>query len=173
MPSPAFPDDRHDHRPCLASALAKAEAAFEARQMRLTDLRRRVFEEIASSHSAVGAYDILDRLAASGGDRLAPISVYRAIDALLEAGVVHRVESRNAFFACHATHTPGANVIVLVCDTCRQVAEVDGSATHAALAHAIAAARFNARQSVVEVQGLCAACAPPAGTGPAKVEFAP
>jgi hypothetical protein len=54
-----------------------------------------VFGEIAASHKAIGAYEVLDKLAARG-ERLAPISVYRAIDALLAAGIVHRFESRNA-----------------------------------------------------------------------------
>jgi Fur family zinc uptake transcriptional regulator len=158
-PSAAFPDQRHDHTTCFAAAVERAETAFETRGMRLTSLRRRVFSEIARSHDALGAYDILGRLAGRGDGKLAPISVYRAIDALLEAGVVHRVESRNAFFACHRAHPAGAHVVVLVCETCSQVAETDGSAIHAALERAAIAASFAARRSVIEVQGLCAACA--------------
>ena len=72
--------------------------------MRLTDLRRRVLAEISGSHRAVGAYDVQQSLAAKG-IRLAPISIYRALDALVAAGIVHRLESRNAYFACRAPTT--------------------------------------------------------------------
>ena len=68
-----------------------------------------------ASHQAIGAYEVLDRLAARG-ERLAPISVYRAIDALVAAGIVHRFESRNAFFACHAGHEQ--RQLVLACEAC-------------------------------------------------------
>ena len=83
----------------------QATAIFAEKNIRFTDLRRKVFEEIASTQASVGAYEVLDRLAKKG-TRLAPISVYRALDALLEAGVVHRLESKNAYFACRRLHQP-------------------------------------------------------------------
>src|SRR6185295_18379236 len=99
-PPDAFPALEHDHDRCLEEAMTRARKAFDDKGLKLTPLRRAVFGEIASSHRAIGAYEVLDKLAARG-ERLAPISVYRAIDALLAAGMVHRFESRNAFFACH------------------------------------------------------------------------
>jgi Fur family transcriptional regulator, zinc uptake regulator len=129
----------HDHGACVHNALHRAEQAFEAKAMKLTPLRRLVFAEIAGSHDAVGAYDVLDRLARKTGERMAPVSVYRAIDALLEAGVVHRLESRNAFFACHTPHK---------------------GRRHIALVEAASAkSGFAIRQTVVEVAGQCSACA--------------
>ena len=83
----------------LAKAVERANQAFTEKNIRFTKLRQDVFEEIAATHASIGAYDILAKLAEKG-TRLAPISVYRAIDALLEAGVIHRLESKNAFFAC-------------------------------------------------------------------------
>ena len=74
-----------------------------------------MFEEIAATHASIGAYDILAKLAEKG-TRLAPISVYRAIDALLEAGVIHRLESKNAFFACRrhgSSHRPPPDLSLL------------------------------------------------------------
>lgn len=154
---PTFPGIEHDHRSCQGAALARAEAAFQAQGMRLTDLRRRVFEQIAGSHHAVGAYDVLEALARTG-TRLAPISVYRAIDALLSAGVIHRVESRNAFFACHSAHAEGEAKLILVCETCKCAAEIDGAAIFRELGENLAAAAFTPRRTVVEVTGLCRNC---------------
>lgn len=157
----------HDHAPCLQRALSRAEQAFADRGMKLTALRRLVFEEIAGSHDAVGAYDVLDRLQRKTGERMAPISVYRALDALLEAGVVHRLESRNAFFACHAAHEARARPVALVCDTCGAVAERDGREVFAAIEGLARGDGFEPRFVVVEVTGCCGACQKMQGQGAA------
>lgn len=154
-----FPDPTHDHAACLATAVSRAEAAFERQGMRMTDLRRRVLKEIASSHCAIGAYDILDRLARRGEKRLAPISVYRALDSLVEAGVVHRLESRNAFFACHGGHARDRRQIVLACHACGTVAEVGDELTFERIGAAAGSRSFEPSRMLVEVIGTCAPCA--------------
>jgi Fur family transcriptional regulator, zinc uptake regulator len=154
----AFPSPAHDHDRCLSEAMQRARRAFENQGMKLTPLRQAVFGEIAASHRAIGAYEVLDRLAARG-DRLAPISVYRAIDALVAAGIVHRFESRNAFFACHTGHEALHRQLVLACETCGLVAEVDGGQVFAAIDRSANAAAFATKAAVVEVWGLCANCA--------------
>jgi Fur family zinc uptake transcriptional regulator len=126
--------------------------------MKLTPLRRQVFEEIAGSHDAVGAYDVLDRLARKTGERMAPISVYRAIDALLAAGVVHRLESRNAFYACHTPHRDAAPHVALLCESCGSVTEADGATVRALLEQVAIGAGFQVRQAVIETVGRCRAC---------------
>jgi Fur family transcriptional regulator, zinc uptake regulator len=152
----AAPAHVHDHVVCLGDARQRAEQAFDAKGMKLTPLRRLVFEEIAGSHDAVGAYDVLDRLVRKTGDRMAPVSVYRAIDALLEAGVVHRLESRNAFYACHNPHH--GRHIALVCNACSAVTELEGCDLHGGIERAAGAAGFDASRIVIEVAGLCQAC---------------
>jgi Fur family zinc uptake transcriptional regulator len=156
----AFPAPGHDHHRCLEDAMTRARKAFDQKGLRLTPLREAVFQQIAASHRAVGAYEVLERLAAVRGERLAPISVYRAIDALVEAGIVHRFESRNAFFACHAGHDQ--RQLVLACERCATVAEVDGAKVFAAIDKSASAAAFSPESkngAVVEVWGLCANCA--------------
>src|SRR5262245_22280486 len=152
----AFPAPEHDHDRCLEEAMGRAREAFESRGLKLTPLRQSVFREIAASHKAIGAYEVLDKLAVRG-ERLAPISVYRAIDALVAAGIVHRFESRNAFFACNAGHE--VRRLVLACEACSRVAEVDGSRVFESIDKSAGQARFSARTAVVEVWGLCASCA--------------
>jgi Fur family zinc uptake transcriptional regulator len=153
----AFPVPKHNHGRCQSVALRRAQRLFDAKGLKLTELRRRVLEEISASHEALGAYEILDRLA-SKGRRLAPISVYRAIDALLAAGAVHRLESRNAFFACHAAHAPDRNQLILACERCGRVAEIEGEPVFGAIAHAVERAAFTPRRTVAEVSGECADC---------------
>lgn len=155
MDDTAFPDPRHDHAHCLDETLARAREAFLSHGMRLTPLRERVLKEVASSHHAVGAYDVLERLG-EGGARLAPISIYRALDALVAAGVIHRLESRNAFFACHARH--GGSPVVLACERCGVVAEISASEISSSLEAAAAEAGFAPHSIVVELAGLCGHC---------------
>ena len=144
--------------PACKSQWSGAARSFESSGLRLTPLRVRVLEEIASSHHAVGAYEILDRLARKGSARLAPISVYRALDALLEAGVVHRLESRNAYFACLVPHAGDRHQIVLACERCGMVAEVPGEAVFQGIAEAARTAGFVPSRSMVEVAGSCGQC---------------
>jgi Fur family transcriptional regulator, zinc uptake regulator len=153
----AFPEPEHNHGPCLDLALERAQRAFEASGSRLTELRQQVFAEIAGSHDAIGAYDVLDRLARKG-TRVAPISVYRAIEALLHAGVIHRLETRNAFFACHAGHAPERGQLILLCERCGRVAEVPGEAVFNAIEAVVNSAGFRTRRTVAEVSGICADC---------------
>jgi Fur family zinc uptake transcriptional regulator len=154
-----FPDPAHDHGACLADSLSRAEAVFRASGLRLTPLRQQVLKEIASSHMALGAYDILERLARHGGRRLAPISVYRALDSLVDAGLVHRLESRNAFFACHAEHPEARRQIVLACEACGAVAEVSSEPVFTGISETASKSGFKPRMTLVEVIGRCAQCA--------------
>lgn len=157
-PEPSvFPAHDHNHGSCETALLDRAMHTFEARGMKLTELRRRVLEEIAASHQALGAYEILDRLSTKG-PRLAPISVYRAIEALHGVGLVHRLESRNAFFACHAHHDPRRDQVFLACERCGRVAEIAGEQVFAALHALVEKASFEPRRTVTEVTGVCAQC---------------
>ena len=130
--------------------------AFEAKGLSFTPLRRSVFKEIAASHRAIGAYEVLEKIAARG-ERLAPISVYRAIDALAAVGIVHRFESRNAFFACRVGHE--MRQLVLACEKCGRVAEIGSDEVFAGIDVAAGHAGFTPHSAVVEVWGRCEACA--------------
>ena len=67
---------------------------------------------------------MIDRLAERGG-RPAPITIYRALDFLLAQGLVHRIESRNAFVACVHKHDSGDPIVFLLCERCGAVGEAD------------------------------------------------
>jgi len=143
----------------LAKAVERASQAFEEKNLRFTKLRHDVFQEIASTYTSIGAYDILARLAEKG-TRLAPISIYRAIDALLEAGVIHRLESKNAYFACRRLdHALGRRPIFLACERCNAVQEVDSEGVFETIDRLSRAASFQPRVKFVEVSGLCRSCA--------------
>jgi Fur family zinc uptake transcriptional regulator len=153
-----FPSPDHDHDRCSADAMAHAEALCRARGQRLTPLRRQVLETLAESHRTLGAYEIMDRMAEQG-PRPAPITVYRALDFLLENGLVHRIESRNAFLACIGEHETGAGTTVfLICERCGAVGEANSKAVAETLQSAARAAGFTPKARVIEVTGVCAHC---------------
>ena len=95
--------------------MAVAEALCAERGQRLTPIRRRVLGALLASHKPLGAYEIIDRMAPRG-PRPAPITAYRALEFLRQNGLVHRIESRNAFIACVHNHAAGALVVFLICE---------------------------------------------------------
>jgi Fur family transcriptional regulator, zinc uptake regulator len=152
-----FPDPGHDHACCAVGALSHAVAVCAERGERLTPMRRRVLESLAASHCPLGAYEIIDRLAELG-PRPAPITVYRALDFLLANGLVHRIESRNAFIACINNHASGSLVVFLICERCGAVGEAPATAVADALLAAATAAAFVPKAPVIEITGICAHC---------------
>jgi Fur family zinc uptake transcriptional regulator len=147
----------HDHARCEADAIAEAETICAARGTRLTKLRRQVLAVLASGHRPLGAYEIMERLAGEG-PRPAPITVYRALDFLMENGLAHRLASRNAFLACLHEHAASDNVIFLICERCGAVGEAASTAMKEALNAAAAQVGFAPKMPLIEVAGLCAHC---------------
>jgi Fur family zinc uptake transcriptional regulator len=151
-----FPAADHDHARCVAAILAEAEQVCQRRQTRLTLQRRRVLQILAESHAAIGAYEIIDRMAGEGR-RPVPITVYRALDFLMENGLVHRLASLNAFIACaHPQHQGGAQF--LICHRCQTIGELNSDAVGEAIAATAAAAGFAVSQAIVEISGVCHRC---------------
>jgi len=147
---------RHDHGDCIETAMATAERLCTQRGLRFTALRRRVLEIVWQSHRPVGAYEILDTL----GDEkrnAAPPTVYRALDFLIEAGLVHRLDSLNAFIGCP---DPGRRHTgqFLICRDCRTVTELGDTDIDALVAKKATARGFTAVRQILEVEGLCNNC---------------
>lgn len=153
----SFLDPQHDHAHCTADLIARAERSCETKGGRLTGQRRDVLACVARSHRAVGAYDIIERMA-EHGSRPAPITVYRALDFLLTHGLVHKIESRNAFVACSLAHE-GEPAALLICEACGTVAELDAAPAFRKLASAAEAQNFHPHRMVIEMSGTCGACA--------------
>jgi Fur family transcriptional regulator, zinc uptake regulator len=153
-----FPASDHDHQRCLALLMARAEQQCLTGNARLTPHRRRVLEIVAAGHAAIGAYDIIDRLSHAEGHAPAPISVYRALEFLLRLGLVHRVESLNAYVACPSAGGLHAAQF-LICRRCRTVAEMNSPVIEEAIAAGAESAGFAVTAPVVEIGGLCHSCA--------------
>ena len=121
--APAFAEHDHDHKACQGEALERAELICAERGVRLTDTRKRVLELVWSGHKPLGAYDILDALRRER-DGAAPPTVYRALEFLMGLGLIHRIESLNAFVGCTDPETPH-RAQFLICDQCGTTAELN------------------------------------------------
>lgn len=71
--------------------------------MPLTANQEAVYAALRRAQSPLSAYALLARLREQGFN--APTQVYRALDRLLEQGIVHRLESMNAYVSCR--HSDG------------------------------------------------------------------
>lgn len=146
----------HDHAACAHQTLQAAIARAQRQGARLTPVRRRVLEILLESHRAMGAYEVLERLAAEGFGSQPPVA-YRALDFLVDQGLAHRVRRLNAFAACltpDQDHAPA----FLICRDCNRVAETHAPALRGALTEDAAEQGFAVERVTIEALGLCPAC---------------
>ena len=153
-PDLAFVD--HDHDRCASGVLQRAESLAQAAGARLTPVRRRVLEILLEEHKALGAYDVLQRLAKEGFGHQPPVA-YRALDFLVDQGFAHRIQRLNAFAACMhpgETHSPA----FLICKACSTVAEAPATLVRTALETTAKDVGFTIERTNIEALGLCPAC---------------
>lgn len=148
---------KHDHGQCIKTALEQAQAICKERGARLTPLRQQVLEEIWSSHISLGAYDLLDRLTVMNGKRVAPPTVYRALDFLLQLGLIHKINSLNTYIGC-TNPSQQHQACLMICKHCHIVLEINNSGLRTELESSVADSGFLLESSTVEMVGSCPNC---------------
>jgi Fur family zinc uptake transcriptional regulator len=124
----------------------------------LTKNQLRVLEKLEAATGPLSAYTLLDQLRNDGFR--APLQVYRALEALMKTGFVHRLESLNAFVACAELHDHAHRMTAFaICDTCGQVEEFSNEAVGTQLDQWVGSTGFAAKKAVIEFRGICAKCA--------------
>ena len=151
-----FASADHDHGHCIATAIERAGELCQRRGARLTALRRQVLEMLWHSHEPQGAYTILETLR-DHGRRTAPPTVYRALDFLLGHGLIHRIESLNAFVGCPTPNQPHSGHF-LICHGCGGAAEVNDRRVADALQASAGEIGFKVERETIELRGLCPDC---------------
>ena len=123
----------------------------------LTRNQTLVLDALAESTAPMSAYSILDRLRPEG--LRAPLQVYRALEKLLEHGLVHRLESLNAFIACrHSQCHSGGIVSFAICETCDTVLEFSDDDVTERLGAWSRSKGFRPTGTTIEIRGTCADC---------------
>ncbi|MFT7267459.1 MAG: Fur family zinc uptake transcriptional regulator [Porticoccus sp.] len=149
----------HDHQRCVETALEKARVLCEKRHIRLTPIRKAVLKTIWTSHQPLGAYDVVDNLALNlhTGKRIKAPTVYRAIEFLLNLGLIHRIASLNAYIG-RSFPEKEHNDFFLICRICRATAECNTEQIGDIILHAAERVGFQVELQVIEVNGLCPRC---------------
>jgi Fur family zinc uptake transcriptional regulator len=123
----------------------------------LTRNQTLVLDTLTAAEGPLSAYTILDRLRGKG--LRAPLQVYRALEKLLDFGLVHRLESLNAFVACAHPHCHAQGLIAFaICEDCGQVDEFSDQVVRDRLSSWSADNGFKAEKTTIEIRGHCAAC---------------
>ena len=86
-----------------------------------------------------------------------PPTVYRALAFLLQQGLVHRIENRNAFVGCCLPETPHDGQF-LICLVCGLAAELNDVRIDTAIRNGAASAGFAVAHGAIQVEGLCPHC---------------
>lgn len=147
-----------NHYSCRTTALRSAEKICAERGSRLTNIRRRILEMIWENHQPVKAYDLLEKIRQDNRSMAAaPPTVYRALDFLIEEGLVHKIDSMNAYVGCmHPdTHNDCFFMICLECGTAEECCNDDLAES---IMNATRKYRFTPQATTLEIIGTCAQC---------------
>ena len=153
-----MPQDAISHPRDISAKLTAAEASCAQHGAQLTALRRDVLALILNAKTPVTAYQLLDQLKPIRKSAVPP-TIYRTLEFLLENKLIHKIEQLNAFIPCAEADHDHADAQFLICKSCASVTEIEDHAVSEALAKAAAKHGFAPTRAVVEVDGLCAACA--------------
>jgi Fur family transcriptional regulator, zinc uptake regulator len=151
-----FKPAKHKHQECLQSAIKTAIQHCHVSGLRLTPLRQRVLELVWQSHEPVKAYDVLDELKQDHSSS-APPTVYRALDFLQEQGLVHKIESLNAYVGC-GNPKELHNGQFFICHDCGSVAELDDEDISDLIQKKANRFGFKIDDEMVEIKGHCQEC---------------
>ncbi|WP_185985249.1 Fur family transcriptional regulator [Aureimonas mangrovi] len=129
-----------------------------AHSSELTRNQSLVLDALVDAKGPASAYGLLDTLRAQG--LRAPPQIYRALDKLVEFGLVHKLESMNAYVACAHRHDHdgcGATAFA-ICERCESVVEFCDAQVAERLSAWAGAHKFRSRRTAIELRGVCAAC---------------
>lgn len=140
-------------------ARAHQEAANSG--IKLTPKREAVLQALVSMEKPASAYDVVDQYRASTGDKIAPMSAYRMLDLMVEAGVAHKLKTINKYVGCShlcCDHDHGTTQF-LICTDCESVSEArvpDSLIT--SLQTSLDGQNFQLNKNQLELHGLCGQC---------------
>lgn len=134
----------------------QAEQQCQTRGVRFTPIRRRVLEMISGTPGGLKAYDLLDRLSDEHASARPP-TVYRALEFLIEQGLVHRIESLNAYLACPCPEHVH-RFQLLICRECGRVEELHQEVVSDLLSTTARERGFTVQRQTIELLGVCDDC---------------
>jgi Fur family transcriptional regulator, zinc uptake regulator len=150
-------EETHGHPVDGDAVESRARSYAVSKGVPFTPMRQSVLALLAASGKPMSAYEIAEKV--SDARKLKAVQVYRALEFLQEAGCVHRLASRSAYFACDHLHGEGETVVFMVCAQCGTVQEAASELVARGLRGAAKTTGFRPRHPMIEVEGECAECA--------------
>lgn len=142
----------------IEQALQAAKRICEKHGVRLTPLRKQVLTILLEHAKPLGAYHLMDLLEQySDREQVAPPTVYRTLDFLLEQRLIHKIHSLNAFVANTNPRREDSSVI-LICSSCGGTDEVPNNSIQQAINLSASQHRFTVEKQVIEISGKCSKC---------------
>ena len=149
--------DAHGHPIDGDELESRARSYAVSKGVPFTPMRQRVLALLAASGRPMSAYEMADKV--SDARKIKAVQVYRALEFLQEAGCVHRLATRSAYFACDHLHGEGETVVFMVCGQWGAVQEAASELVARGLRGAAKTTGFRPRHPMIEVEGECARCA--------------
>jgi Fur family zinc uptake transcriptional regulator len=127
------------------------------RGLRLTDLRLATLEEVAE-HGPISAYRLMETLGRRLGRRIDPPAVYRALNFLIDAGLVTRLETKSTYVI---RDRPGQSrpLVFLLCERCESTVELEDPELLRLITGDASAVGFRLGNPIIECSGTCGRCA--------------
>ena len=154
-----FQNKRHNHGGCIKGSMKSAATLCKARGANFTVLRSRILELIWQSHKPTGAYELLDMLRRERPNAQPP-TVYRALVFLLDLGLIHRIESLNAYVGCSTPNNYHSSQF-LICSGCGAASEVSDAQFNKTIHKLAEDNGFLVNHLTIEIEGQCPNCQTP------------
>ena len=127
------------------------------KQVNLSKNQLIVLETIRKAKKPLKAYSILSSVKKKGIN--APPQVYRALDKLVEIGVIHKIESKNAFVDCKNSECETSKATAFsICNNCEHVKEIKNSKLSKYLSNFEDNSGMKYKKYNLEFFGLCKNC---------------
>ena len=144
-----------DHKKCKRTALELAKEFCDSNNLRLTEIRQTVLGLVWKSHKPIKAYDILKDIKGVGSEK--PPTVYRAINFLLENGLIHKINSQQSYIGCEHPNLH-KQCYFLSCNKCGETSECCSVEMDKMFKKALKKEKFNQSDIVCEISGVCSSC---------------
>ena len=145
----------------IESSLKFAEGHCIAQGYKFTEKRKQVLNCLLESDKALSAYELADYCREKFSSQLPAMSVYRILDFLEKAGLVHRLESAQKYVACsHIAENQEHELSqFLICQSCYHVEEISiGKSFMSTLKQSAENVGFKLTKQELELNSLCGGC---------------
>ena len=129
------------------------------KNIKLTELRKDILSILYRKNKPMGAYDILDTLKKKRPNAEPP-TVYRVLEFLVDAKLVHRVESQNTYVCCSSIlkEKTQHKAILLSCKVCHQSFEFEDDGVFLSIDKFAKKHKLEVDDALIEIKGVCADC---------------